>query len=161
MKKILVLGVGNPIRGDDGVGIEIARKLRADLAQVRDAVEVMESQRAGADLLGIMSGYSKVIIVDAIRTQGGIPGKIYRLNVEDFKKGKVPYSLHQVGLFAIIDMTKALEMDIPKEIAVIAVERESGDNFEQGLSVQVSASVDKVIDMIKQEVGIANNAVLH
>lgn len=77
MEKTLVLGLGNPILSDDGVGLRVAAGLEGRLGE---GVTVIEASLAGLDLLELLSGYDRAIIIDAIQTEGGQPGRIYRLD---------------------------------------------------------------------------------
>ena len=70
--KTLVLGLGNPILSDDGVGLRVARELENRLDQ--QEVTVVETSMAGLDLLDLLAGYDRAIIVDAIQTVGGKVG---------------------------------------------------------------------------------------
>jgi hydrogenase maturation protease len=75
--KILVLGVGNPILSDDGVGIHVARELKKRKAK---GIDVEELAASGLEFLDVVRGYDKVIIIDAIQTKGGKPGELHILD---------------------------------------------------------------------------------
>jgi len=76
--KTLILGLGNPILSDDGVGVGVAGELEGRLDQ--QEVTVVETSMAGLSLLDLLIGYDRVIIIDAIQTVGGKAGQIYRLD---------------------------------------------------------------------------------
>ncbi|MBE3050465.1 hydrogenase maturation protease, partial [Candidatus Bathyarchaeota archaeon] len=69
---MLVLGVGNPILSDDGVGIHVARELKK---REMPGVDVEELAASGLELLDVVRGYDKVVIIDAIQTTNGRPGE--------------------------------------------------------------------------------------
>ena len=71
----LVLGIGNPILTDDGVGIKIAQKLKEEKARL----EVIMTSEAGIALLDLVAGYDKLVIIDSIKTEKGKPGDLYKL----------------------------------------------------------------------------------
>ena len=75
--RILVLGVGNTLMGDDGVGVHAVRAL-ADGYEIPANVLVVDGGVAGLRLLGEIAAADYLIIVDAVR-RGGVPGSIYRL----------------------------------------------------------------------------------
>jgi hydrogenase maturation protease len=78
-----VLGLGNPILTDDGVGIHVARAVAARLgsdADLADDVSFAEASVGGLRLLELLNGCERVILVDAIQTRDGSPGDIYRLS---------------------------------------------------------------------------------
>ncbi len=73
--KTVVLGLGNPILTDDGVGLRVARELEGRLDQ--QEATVMETSLAGLNMLDLLAGYDRAIIIDAIQTIGGKAGQIY------------------------------------------------------------------------------------
>jgi hydrogenase maturation protease len=78
--KTLVLGLGNPVLSDDGVGIRIARRLE-DRVDQRE-VTVMEASQAGLSILDLLAGYDRAIIVDAVQTVGGEAGQVHHFSPE-------------------------------------------------------------------------------
>lgn len=84
MGKTLVLGMGNTIRGDDGVGIKIIEALKGQLDS--SAVEIKQTHESGINLLDKIAGYEKVIIIDSIKSESGMIGDIYRLNPLWYRK---------------------------------------------------------------------------
>lgn len=76
--KTLILGLGNPILSDDGVGLGVAEELEGRLDQ--QEVTVVETSMAGLSLRDLLIAYDRVIIIDAIQTVGGKAGQIYRLD---------------------------------------------------------------------------------
>ena len=81
--KTLVLGLGNPILSDDGVGIRVAHEVANQLNSTQ--VTVVETTAAGLSLLDSIVGYDKVIIIDAIQTEKGEAGEIYRMGADLIK----------------------------------------------------------------------------
>ena len=118
----LVLGVGNLDRGDDAVGILIARRLRALLPP---EVEVREASGEGAGLLDTWQGAEEVWLVDAVRPSG-LPGRIYRLDVtttplpSDF----FHYSTHAFGVAEAVELARVLG-DLPRALFVYGIEAQS------------------------------------
>ena len=72
-KKTLVMGVGNPILKDDGVGIHAVRELKKTLT----GVDYLEESLSGLELIEQFRGYDRIVIIDAVKTQGGVPGEMY------------------------------------------------------------------------------------
>lgn len=149
MKKTLVLGIGNTIRGDDGVGILAVRELKEKI--VNPLFDIKETHEAGLSLLDLISGYEKAVIIDSIHTGKLAPGDIYKFTREDFESAKEPYSSHQIGLGTILEMAGKYNIDVPKEITVYAVEIENADSFKDGLTPQIEKAVFKVADLVKKE----------
>lgn len=148
--KTLVLGIGNTIRGDDAVGIFAVRAFKNENKAA--FVDVKETQEAGMNLLGLLTGYKKAVIVDSIVTLKGKPGDIYRLTKRQFCGAKSLYSSHQIGLATLIKLSKRLKIELP-DIVLYAVEIKQQDAFSEGLLSQpIEKRVNKMIRLIKKEV---------
>jgi hydrogenase maturation protease len=141
----LVIGLGNEFLGDDGIGVIAARKLRADIAVSAD---VIDCNLSGVALLDVISGYKKVIFVDAIRTRHCAPGTVLKLEAGDFRA--IPSdSPHHTGLAELINISRRLGIDFPDEIVVIAVEVEDCFILGAKLSESVAGALAPLLDKIK------------
>lgn len=150
MKKTLVLGVGNPILSDDGVGIHVARELkRKDL----QGVDVEELAASGLELLDVVRGYRKVVIIDAIQTTNGRPGEFYVLEEKDFEKSVHGSSPHGVNIATALAMgRKIVPEEMPDEVVFVAVEAEDLVNVNESLTPKVKAALPRVVDRVVSEV---------
>ncbi|HUV79547.1 MAG TPA: hydrogenase maturation protease [Candidatus Bathyarchaeia archaeon] len=151
--KTLVLGIGNPILGDDGVGVHVAQELAKLIED--DAITVEDASTSGLNLLDIIPGYDKVIIIDAIRTEEGESGKIYRLRPEDFSKSvHLTTSMHDANLPTVIEMgNKLIPDEMPSEIVIFAIEVEEIDKFTEEMTEKVKEAVPKVLNLVLGELG--------
>ena len=93
--KTLVLGMGNPILCDDGAGMRVVRAVQEKLTSPDVTVE--ESSLAGMDLLELLTGYDRVIIVDAIQGVGLKPGRVYRFGPEALTRTRHASSPHDIN----------------------------------------------------------------
>ena len=99
--QILVLGVGNTLMCDDGVGVHAIRAL-ADGYELPTNVRVVDGGVAGLGLLGEIAAADFLIIVDAVKC-GGTPGSIHRLGQEDLQPRRGPFvSAHEVGIAELL-----------------------------------------------------------
>jgi len=146
----LVLGVGNPILSDDGVGIHVARELKKkDL----EGVDVEELAASGLELLDAVRGYRKVVIVDAIQTTNGRPGEFYVLEEKDFEKSVHGSSPHGINIATALAMgRKLVPEEMPEEVVFVAVEAEDLVNVSESLTPKVKAAIQKVVDKVVAEV---------
>jgi hydrogenase maturation protease len=144
--KALVLGIGNPILSDDGVGIEVAREVEKNLNDPQ--VAVSETSAAGLSLLDSMLGYDKVIIIDAIQTKGGKAGQIYRMEPEDFSSAKRLSSPHQINLVTALELGKMLNLAMPREITVFAIEAQDIATFSEKCTPEVEKAIPEVVKMV-------------
>lgn len=148
MKEILVLGVGNTIKGDDGVGILTVRVLKK---QINLSVDIKETECGGLTLLDMISGYKKAIIVDSIYTEESRPLNVYWIEKNDFAKAIKPYSSHQIGLANIMKLADNLNIDIPKDISICAIEINKADYFCDTITKAAKAAVWRATDLIVKE----------
>jgi hydrogenase maturation protease len=147
--KTLILGLGNPILSDDGVGPAVARALEGRIdPKIADVVEV---SLGGLDLLDLLAGYERVVIIDAIKTNNGKTGQIHRLKAAALANTRHAASPHDVNLATALEMGKKLGMKMPSRIDIYAVEAEDTESFSEACTPAVAAAVPECADMIIQE----------
>ena len=148
MKHTLVLGLGNPLLGDEGIGVRVAEELKR--LELPDGVSVVEGGTAGLRLIGLMEGYQRVIIVDAAE-MGQPPGHVVRFTPSEvhFKTVETPLSLHQIGLVEALALAEALEV-APDELVIIGVQP---GRIEEGvgLSSEVEGAIPQIVRMVLDE----------
>lgn len=147
--KTLVLGLGNPILSDDGVGLKVARELKTKLD--RDDVTVEETSMAGLSLLDLLVDYDRAIIIDAIQTVGGKAGQIYRLNSESLDITRHSASLHDVNLATALQLGNRLGWNLPKQIDIFAIEIADTSTFSEECTTKVARAIPVCVEMIIQE----------
>jgi len=145
--RVLIIGVGNVYRSDDGIGISVVQQLRQ---RVLTRVAVLEQSGEGTALLESWKGFDAVIVVDAVRSAAE-PGTIYRLdaNASQVPRGFLHYSTHTFGVAEAIELARALEL-LPEHLIVYGVE---GETFARGsgLSSAVEQAVGSVIEQVLEE----------
>ena len=102
----LILGIGNDILTDDGIGIKLVQKLQKDLAKPN--VAFLTAAVGGLEILELISGYEVVIIIDAIKTKDGVPGIIYHLTPSHFKETLHLSSFHDVSFLSALDLAEKI-----------------------------------------------------
>jgi hydrogenase maturation protease len=142
MKPILILGLGNPLQGDDGVGCRVAQELEQHT--LPDDVEVMDGGTPGVGLVNLLEGRRRVIIVDAAE-MGRAPGSVVRFRPEDvtLTGSAQRFSLHRSGVADALALARELNLALP-EIVVFGVQPEQV-GWSQSLSLQVQAAVTQVV----------------
>lgn len=149
--KTLVLGIGNPLLGDDGIGFHIAQELAT---QIKDEnIDVKDTSVDGLNLLELIIGYDKVIIIDAIMAKGGKVGEIYKLRPEDLVETvHFTTSPHNANLAMVIEIgRKILAEQMPGEIVVFAVDIKPVPKFTEEMTEKVRAAIPKAVNLISQE----------
>ena len=148
--KTLILGIGNTVLTDDGVGCRVVQRLKKRL-RGRSDITVKETSLSGLSLLDELTGYERLIIVDAIQTKGGKPGDIYKLSPSDFKVGRMAV-IHDLGLFSALELGRKLEMEMPREVVIFAIEAKDMATFSEKLSPEVEQAIPRAVDMVLREV---------
>lgn len=144
--KPVLIGVGNILLSDEGVGIHIVRQLRN--RNISKLVEIHEIGTSSFELLNVIEGNSHVIIVDAVRMEkkAGTVKKIDLIIEDDISALPQVTSLHQLDLISTLKMAKGA-IDLPKKMILIGIEPYS---LEVGteLSKIVEAAIPKAISEI-------------
>jgi hydrogenase maturation protease len=147
--KTLVLGLGNPILSDDGVGIKVVHEVANQLNSPQ--VTIAETSGAGLSLLDSIVGYDKVIIIDAIQTKEGNTGQIYRMGTEDFSLTKHLSSPHQINLVTALELGKMLNLAMPQKITIFAVEAKDVTSFSEKCTPEVEQAIPEVVKMVLED----------
>jgi len=152
--RTIVLGLGNPILGDDGVGWHVIQDLRNQMAGQLAAdvqVDVAEAAVGGLELMERLEGYECAILVDAIQTRDGVPGTLYRLTLEDLPTVHAD-SGHNASLKAALALGRQLGARLPDRIVIYAIEAANIREFGEGLSPQVAAGAGPAVQAVLAEV---------
>jgi hydrogenase maturation protease len=147
--KTLVLGMGNPILSDDGVGIRVAQEVGKQLNDPQ--VTVAETSEAGLRLLDSIVGYDEVIIIDSVQTEKEQAGQIYRMEPQDFSATKHFSSPHQINLTTALELGKMLNLAMPQKITIFAVEAKDITTFSEKCTPEVEQAIPKVVKMVLEE----------
>ncbi len=150
VKPILILGLGNPLRGDDGVGPRVVEALERE--PLPPAVEVMEGGTPGVGLLSLLEGRRRVIIVDAAE-MGRAPGSLARFRPDEARlEGSAGgISLHSSGVADAFALARALKLALP-ELVVFGVQP-ADTGWGHGLSPAVETAMASVVEAVSQEAG--------
>ncbi len=151
---ILVLGVGNLLLSDEGVGVHVAQKLlNMDLPP---EVEVIEGGTDGFGLINIISEADRLVLIDAVKG-GGSPGSIYRFDVGDIPGSTSLFktSLHQVGILEVINLS-GLVGKTPHTTVIGVEPKDVGTGME--LSPEIEALVPRIIKLVLEEASKTKNS---
>jgi len=145
--KTLVLGLGNILLKDEGIGVHIAHLLQK--STLPKNIEIIDGGTSSLDILLSLRNIDKLIIIDALKCEKK-PGTIYRMTPDDFevKVDLEKLSLHQMGLIETITILKRMG-NLPQEIVIIGIEPEK---IEPGTELS---------DTIKERLKDIESAVLH
>jgi hydrogenase maturation protease len=153
--KTIVIGLGNPILTDDGVGVKVAYEVEARLGEnIPTNLTITEASVGGLRLMELLEGYDRAIIIDAIQTKNGHqPGTIFTLDLDDLREispTQHSVSPHDTSLVAALDAGKKMGMKLPDQIAIFAVEVTNILDFNEQPTPPVAAAIPKVTEMVLQ-----------
>ncbi|MFC2133573.1 hydrogenase maturation protease [Bacteroidota bacterium] len=147
-KELLVLGVGNDILMDDGIGPKLTRALQQKFNY--DFIRYDTLCLGGMELLEYIQGYKNVVFIDAIKTLDGIPGSVYYYTPDDFKETLHLSNLHDVSFLTALKMGKEIGLEIPKQIDIIAVEIIEDMVFGESFTPPLEAKYDEIFNEVSQ-----------
>jgi hydrogenase maturation protease len=144
----LIIGVGNPYRGDDAVGLVVARQLRM---QPLPNTTVIEETADGAKIMDTWKDVDKIILIDAVHS-GAKAGTVYRFDAhtQPIPRKLFHYSTHAFGLSEAIALARSLNQ-LPPRLIVYGIEGKTFDAA-AGLSAEVEGVVSEVVDQVLREV---------
>jgi hydrogenase maturation protease len=147
--KVIILGVGNILLKDEGVGIRVIERLRRDYL-FPDNVTLIEGATDGIDLLSVIRHAEYIIIVDAI-TSGQAPGQILKFSPEKLSaRNNTPHSLHQLGLHEVLQMAKTLDGKLPT-ITILGIVPEDVSGYGLELTELMRSRIPLVLELILNE----------
>ncbi|MFE1341136.1 hydrogenase maturation protease [Streptomyces sp. NPDC058733] len=152
-ERVVVIGVGNDFRRDDGVGWAVVRRLRERAAgkALPPGIELATCDGDPGRLIGLWEGAALAVVVDAAHAHPGTPGRVHRLALDGDSLARTSAtSSHGLGLGEAVRLAAALGM-LPGRLVVHAVEG-AETCFGPGLSPAVAAVVDVLADCVEQEV---------
>lgn len=143
--KVLVAGIGNIFLGDDGFGVEVARRL-AEVA-LPEGVQVADYGTSGLHLAhDLLDGYDTTILVDAAG-MGSEPGTVFLLELDADHRGEGPVDAHGMQPDAVLDLVAMLGGH-PGRVLLVGCEPATVEHH-MGLSPAVAVAVDQAVDLVR------------
>jgi hydrogenase maturation protease len=149
MMKTLVIGLGNPILGDDGVGWKVAEELSSIVGH-QSSIEVDTAALGGLSLMERLLGYDRVVLVDSMETGQGQVGSVRTFPLASLPDPMAGHSAsaHDTSLITALKTAESIGADIPKRVDVVAVEAQNVYDFSEELSPPVAAAVPKAVQAV-------------
>lgn len=156
--QITILGVGNILLSDEGVGVRVVERL-ARTYDFPDNVRVLDGGVLGVRLMGVIGSSDVVIVVDAVKN-GQPPGTLYRLADDQVpRRVLAKQSMHQMDLPEVLALCSAIDRN--PQTVVVGVEPEDIATMDVTLTPAVAAKVDDLAAMVLEELdrlGVPYNA---
>ncbi|MCL5036166.1 MAG: hydrogenase maturation protease [Chloroflexi bacterium] len=144
--KVVVIGLGNTILGDDGIGPLIVEELRPRLES--EGVTVVTGAFHSFDLMEKMVGFSRAFIVDAIQVEEGEEGDLMVFTLEELLKHAMLESPHRANLLGAIKVGKKMGLSLPSEITVFGIRVRFDLEITEDLSDKISAAYPGLLQKI-------------
>ncbi len=146
----LVIGLGNPLLGDDGFGWRVARQVEQQTQDSTCPVEVDYLAVGGLELMERLIGYEHVILIDAIST-GQMPvGRIRCLTLGDLPEQAAGHlgSAHDTSLPTAFNLGRALGVPLPDDVSILTVEAVVKYEFDEALTPPVAAALPLAVRLV-------------
>jgi hydrogenase maturation protease len=162
---ILVVGLGNPILGDDGVGWSVVGGVRDQLqsspvySEFNHLIETDFQALGGLSLMERLVGYQWAIVVDAITTKQAPPGTISTFSLAELPRVVSTHlkSVHDASFQDAMLVGRSLGAPLPEEVVIVGIEADAVYDFSEELSAPVAAAVPKaeqvVLDLLSNWIG--------
>ena len=155
MRKLIFLGLGNPILSDDAVGIRVIEEIESIIGNNKGIDFVTESM-AGLRILDVIQGYDELVIVDAIE-KGGKPGTLYKIQLDELGDTLHLTSIHSINLATVIRWGKEMGLVIPDRISIYGIEVRDVLEFSEQMTPEVQRSVKRnAEEIIRREMKTCN-----
>lgn len=152
MKKIGVIGIGNPLRADDGIGIRLLEEIIERKKEFSKNIDFIDGGTGGISILPIFSNYDVIVIVDAVNF-GEKPGEFKWFKASDVKSDKrlLEFTTHGNDFLKVIELSKSISKK-PKTFFIFGIQPEDtmiGENLSKILKQNLNLILDKLIEKIK------------
>jgi hydrogenase maturation protease len=149
-KVIKILGCGNTLVGDDGVGIRVIERLQE--LKLPENVEIIEAGVGGMAILSWIEDTDKVIIIDAVQTGNEPAGTVYKFTEKELPPSDMfMLSLHDLNLVDTLNIGRLVQK-MPDEIVIIGVEVKRVAEFTKDLTPEAEAAIPEVVELVLKEI---------
>ncbi len=137
--------MGNSILTDDSVGMVVAREIGKRIQHHN--VEIQEASLGGLELLDPMTGFDRVILIDAMALADCEIGTVAKVNPDDLPGGSA-MARHQVSLNEALALGRHLKMDLPEEIIIYGIKVKDTTTFGETCTPEVENCIPQIVDQI-------------
>jgi hydrogenase maturation protease len=146
----IVVGLGNPILGDDGFGWVVAEQVQQRTALSGNSVDIECFSLGGLSLMERLVGYDDAILIDAVHLGQSPVGTLYTMPLADIPDSLAGHlsSSHDTTLKTAIQMGRSLGAHLPERIMIVGVETSNSFDFSEELSEPIDAAVPAAVQMV-------------
>ena len=149
-----IIGLGNSILTDDGVGIYAVRELRRCLeeAHLDTDIDIVETEVGGFSLMELMTGWKRIILVDSIQFDGLEPGTVVRIRPDDLHTSLRLRSVHDIDLPTVLELGRRLGLSMPGEVSVFGIQAEDALTLGESLTDAAERGLKEAVNLILTEI---------
>jgi hydrogenase maturation protease len=153
--KTRIIGLGNTILSDDGVGIYTVREVARRLAESGDGAkpDIVETEVAGFALMELMAGWDRVILVDCIQFDSLRAGAVVPIAPDDLRTSLKLRSVHEIDLPTVLKLGDRLGLAMPQEVRIFGIQAQDAWTFGESLSPAAARGMNRAADLILQQLG--------
>jgi hydrogenase maturation protease len=148
--KTIVIGIGNTLLTDDGVGVYVARELALKMKD-RPDITVIESFNAGLELIEKLTGYDRAILIDSIFSEKEKPGQVLRYTDKDFRNAVHLSTYHDMNFPTALALYEKMGIALPKDIIIIAVTVEDILTLNEACTPKVAEAIPLAVNKVLEE----------
>ncbi len=148
-----IIGLGNSILRDDGVGIHAAREISRRLAAagLDKTIDILETEVAGFALMELMAGWKRIILLDCIQFDGVKPGSVIRIDPADLHTSLRLRSVHDIDLPTVMDLGRRLGLAMPDKLVIFGVQAEDALTFGESMTEAAERGMHEAVAMALEE----------
>ncbi len=155
--KVLLVGMGNPILTDDAIGVRMAKDFKARFGPVLETSSVSvveECSVGGMNLIDVVAGCDRLVVLDSIKTENGTPGTWYHFTAESLHETMNINNVHDANFATALELGRRLGHKIPPEkaIHIFAIEVEDNSTFAEAMTPLLETAYPLVSEEIFKEV---------
>lgn len=151
MKKFGIIGIGNPLRRDDGIGIILLEKLKEQKKDLPEEIEFIDGGTGGMNLLHVFSSFDNVLIIDAVQLHIN-PGSYKLFTADDININKkiIYISTHENQLPQVIEMSKQLG-ELPKKFFIFGIQPKD-ISYGTTLTNDIQTKINTLLKSLQNEI---------
>lgn len=146
----LVLGIGNDILMDDGIGSYLVSRLQR--ADALPGVDYKTAFLGGLDLLDLVKDYNSMILIDSIKTKKGVAGSVYSFTPDNFKETQHLSNIHDTSFLTALKLGRHIGITLPEKIDIIAIEVVEDRCFGTSFSPPIKEKTEKIYQIVLQKI---------
>ena len=151
----IILGLGNPLRGDDAAGFHVAERLLGQKESLN--CKVVAETTAGLNLCEVLDGYHRAIIVDAFFDPGRAAGSTFWLSLDDLANAAPRFAGHDLHILDALKIGNRLGLHMPEEVRLLAIAINGNTEWSENVSSEVERGIEAAVEQLLESLQPRSN----